>query len=226
MASEFQELMKAERLEDIEVLLSQGFKPTELDNEEYDALYSAFLLPANHSLHQKENIENTLKLVFQYDPNLLHRLDKHGLSLAHFLAREGYDAVLTALIEQNRGRELMKEEVKQGCLPIHNAIINRKADTVKLLLTIPGMIAVKDFKNRNIFHYAASYGTEAVMRHCCLIANVSELVNAKDDNDQTPAQLLFEDNITDDVEEMMALLETLGGLRPLRLPSPFDASPT
>ncbi len=229
MASEFHKLMEAGNLEGIEALFSRGFKPTDLNDEQYDLFYNACLLPVSHSLQQKTSIENTLKLVFQYTPSVLHRTDKNGLSLAHSLARLGYDHVLQELIQKGSGKELMIPDKKDGYLPIHNAIINDKTTTVELLLTLPGMSVVKDIENRNIIHCAARYGNEAMMRCCCehrgVTKNINELVNAKDSNNQTPAQLLFDYNTTDKVEEIMDILERFGAEPLSRLPSPFKTRP-
>ena len=229
MASEFHKLMEAGNPEDIEALLSQGFKPTDLNDEQYDLFYNACLLPLSHSPQQKASIENKLKLVFQYNPSVLHRSDKYGLSLAHSLARLGYDNVLQELIQKGSGNELMIPDKKYGYLPIHTAIINAKTATVALLLTLPGISVVKDFENRNIIHYAARHGNEAMMRCCCqhrgVTKNINDLVNAKDHNNQPPAQLLFDYNTTGDVEEIMDILERFGAERLSRLPSPFKTLP-
>ena len=68
-----------------------------------------------------------------------------------------------------------------------------------------------------------------MMRCCCqhrgVTKNINDLVNAKDHNNQTPAQLLFDYNTTGDVEEIMDILERFGAERLSRLPSPFKTLP-
>ncbi len=168
----------------IRALLKFGADATQTNQSNQLPIFSALFVPMFHDetlIGKKAWIFTTLNTKA---PGLLEHQDSSGDTVFHLMAVHGFKRLLTEymvivpkalFISNNRMR-----------YPIHTAILNNQPDIVELLLSVPDMAMLADAKGQGALHYAARYGSPAIVKQCC---DATREINCIDNANRTPLML-------------------------------------
>jgi len=155
-------------LEKVELLLAQGYSPLTLNSHGQLPMHCALLLPISSDKHQKNRKTDIFNLL-SADVPLAHQ-DEDGNTVAHVMAAYGFDELLSSLLKKDANLVTMANN-KMEC-PIHIAIMNGQLIVVERLLDIKNVANLQDAQGWRAVHYAACYGSPAMVERCCQSANI------------------------------------------------------
>ena len=168
-------------------LLAKGANPTKTNKASQLPLHSAFFIPLLHDKALRANKEAIVKELITIAPETIALKDNSGNSIFHLMATRGFDGLMSTLIKDYPAGAFISNN--HSHFPIHTAILNNQVDIAKRLLSIDRVATLADAKRQVALHYAARYGTQAMVEECC---NASTDLNIRDSALKTPLMLAAE----------------------------------
>lgn len=148
----------------VKALLAKGADPHLTDKQKQLPIHSALFIPV---LHQPELIQakaRIFKILLPLTPELMNLQDLAGNNIAHFLANSPYSEILKELVLKNP--KLAQQRNNLGYYPVHHALLNNKAETLHVLIAIPGVASQEDLEGRDLMNYAQLHANKETMAVC------------------------------------------------------------
>lgn len=165
----------------VRALLSKGASVHLANAQDQLAIHAALFVPMLHDVQLVQRKERIFFSLLPLTPESLTMQDKDGNTLLHLLTTQSFDNLIAQLIQNHSELAFIKNHA--SLYPIHTAILNSQAKAVDLLLSINGVAELGDTQKCLALHYAARYGTAAMVRSCCDAAADS---NSRDALGRTP----------------------------------------
>ena len=182
----------------VQALLAKGAKANKINHESQLPIHSALFIPAIHDASLMAKKEVIFKALMAQAPTVIDRKDRSGDTVFQLMVVNGFGVLLSEILKQHPKGALSCNKHSQ--YPIHTAILNRRVDMVNLLLAIDKVSTLADSDHRVALHYAAQYGSKAIVETCCL-ATLD--INIRDQLEKTPLMLAVEAQNIEAVEVLI-----------------------
>lgn len=151
-------------LHTVKALLKQGANPHQLNQLNQPAIISALMVPFLHEPDLIERKSAAFLELFPLTPEVINFEDDAGNNLLHLLASKPFSKLAIDILTLNP--DLMYHANNAGRYPIHTAILNHEAETIKHLLKHHKVSSLSDPEGLQSLHYAARYGNEPIIKYC------------------------------------------------------------
>lgn len=149
-------------------LLDEGANPHALNSDKQPPLFNTLERAGIESPEKIAAREQAFRLLWNAtDADTRISQDAEGNTVLQLMAVYGFDKLVPEVLQQ--APELASRYMKTtGEYPIHTAILNNQLDVAEALFDIDTATAgYKTFKLQSPLHYAAHYGSEAMVLLCC-----------------------------------------------------------
>lgn len=141
--------------------------------------------------------------LFKLYPEGLRQVDDAGQNVTHLMAVYGHNDLLRKAIQLERS--LLSNKNAHSIAPIHAAILNGQAETVKLILAeIPEAAILTTQRLRLPLHEAVLAQNPRMVGYCCEANHTDSVLNAEDKDGRTPWMMARDLNNV----EIQKILET------------------
>lgn len=171
----------------IEALLSQGANPNLTNNVGQLPIATTLIVPILHEPDLLEKKNKIFELLKARAPGSILHQDDIGDTVIHLMAAHRFNNLLDLTLAENQ--ELAAVRNNFSNYPIHTAILNANLEGAKILFTIKGTATFQGNVNRVPLHYAARYGSKAMVDLCC---EQTPDINIRDGEDKTALILAME----------------------------------
>ncbi|KTD64140.1 ankyrin repeat domain-containing protein [Legionella shakespearei] len=165
----------------VKALLSKGANPHNLNEQKQLAIQNALFVPILHDEHLMKNKEKIARELLPLTPEIFSLSDADGNTILHLLAINCFKQLLDQIVASNPELAFIKN--RAFVYPVHTAILNRQTDALNTLLSIKGVSELADGHACLPLHYAARYGTAAMVQSCC---EATPNINCLDSEGRTP----------------------------------------
>lgn len=143
-------------------LLGKKSDPLKTDGNGRIPLHFALMLPMIYAEELRNNKIKVAEELIKQIPQSVSCKDNSGDTPFHDMASGGFDTLLASALRSDPKVALLKNKV--GVYPIHNAIAAQQYRTSALLLAIPGMSDLLDYRGRSLIHHAAMMNNLPVLK--------------------------------------------------------------
>ncbi|KAK6919048.1 Ankyrin repeat [Dillenia turbinata] len=140
-----------------------------------------------HAAVARKNTE-MVSLLLRHKKELVKTEDKDGRTPLHYAASFGYLIGVSSLLQYDTACAYIKD--KDGFYPLHIAVIKGHINIIQELLKYcPDLRDIQNEDEQNVLHFAASWGRKTVAKSLLNNPDLSDLINERDANGNTPLHL-------------------------------------
>lgn len=190
------------------MLLEKNTNPLIADSNGRIPLHFALLLPMIYEPELRNNKMQVAEELIKTIPASISCKDDSGDTPVHCMASGDFDTLLASALDFDPTMALLQNN--EGAYPIHHAIATHQHRTFALLLTVPGMSELLDYRGRSLVHHAAMMNNLPVLEQL-FEAHHHTLphLHFRDDNDETALDIAIHNGF----EQIANFLEHHGGSR-------------
>lgn len=171
------------KIDTVKDVLSQGSDAQEKTANGEPLLFTTLMLALGHDKAMMKKKQAIFKWLVKEFPSLLEQRNKANDTVLHIMAVYGYSDLIKNTLSHSESLAFVANNLSH--CPIHTTILNGQHACFEQLIGIKGVPLLQDSQGRNALHYAASCGS-AEMLSLCLNALPKDMVDARDDQSQTP----------------------------------------
>ncbi|XP_066360679.1 protein ACCELERATED CELL DEATH 6-like [Miscanthus floridulus] len=142
---------------------------------------------ALHAAVFARNAEEMCESLQRWEPTLAQKADSSGRTALHYAASSGKTGVVKLLLVNSLLAYIPDDD---GLYPVHYAAIAGNSEVIHEIMEIcPSCDELVDKKQRSILHCAVESGRTKVVRYICRNPMFASIMNAGDDEGNTPPHL-------------------------------------
>ena len=166
-------------------LLQAGANPNQLNHEGQPPLFNALECSMSEGAEVIPAKEKIFEALWQAStPDTRSIQDKAGHTVLHVMAHYGFDKLMQKVLHEQPSLA-SKFILSNRQYPIHTAILNNNIEAVRVLCELdPEAVARTTYKDESALHFAARYGSKAMMETC--FEHYDGNIDATDSAGKTP----------------------------------------